>query len=170
MRLIGTLKDIVKDSKGNTNVSFTITNYSQQEMVKELKEEKYSIEVKKYTDKRTIKQNRLLWELLKLIDEKISGIPTPDGEMKLYINALLKAGAKYEYVCCKENMANALREQFRAVEFIKAYNDDKETNIYRVYYGSSKMDKKEFELLVSAIKEMGYESGVEMDYWEEVLK
>ena len=169
MKLIGELKDVVKDSKGNTIVSFAITNYSQQQLLNQLKEDKYSIEIKKYRDNRTLEQNRLLWKLLSVIDEEINGVCSPDGEMALYITALLKAGAKYEYICCKKDIEEALKENFRAVQYIKPYNEEKETAIYRVFYGSSKMDKKEFSLLVEAVKQLGYEAGVEMTYWEEVL-
>lgn len=169
MKLIGELKDIVKDSKGNTIVSFAITNYSQQQLLNQLKEDKYSLEIKKYRDNRTLEQNRLLWKLLSIIDEEINGVASPDGEMNLYITALLKAGAKYEYICCKKDIEEALRENFRAVQYVKPYNEEKETAIYRVFYGSSKMDKKEFALLVEAVKQLGYEAGVEMTYWEEVL-
>ena len=169
MRLIGELKDIVKDSKGNTIVSFAITNYSQQQLLNQLKEDKYSIEIKKYKDNRTLEQNRLLWKLLSIIDEEINGVSSPDGEMNLYITALLKAGAKFTHIVAETKVEEDLHRNFRAVQYIKPYNEEKETAIYRVFYGSSKMDKKEFALLVEAVKQLGYEAGVEMTYWEAVL-
>lgn len=169
MKLIGELKDIVKDSKGNTIVSFAITNYSQQQLLNQLKEDKYSLEIKKYRDNRTLEQNRLLWKLLSIIDEEINGVCSADGEMALYITALLKAGAKFTYIVAETKVEEDLHRNFRAVQYIKPYNEEKETAIYRVFYGSSKMDKKEFALLVEAVKQLGYEAGVEMTYWEEVL-
>lgn len=170
MLLTGTLKEISKDNKGNTNISFTITNYSQQVLAQELKEEKYSIEVKKYVDRRTIRQNAYLWKLISVIDETINGIATPESEMSIYISALLKAGAKYTVLCCESSLEDELRQKFRAIQYIKPYSENENFNVYRVFYGSSKMDKKEFSLLVDAIKQMGYECGVEMSYWEEVLQ
>lgn len=169
MRLIGELKDIVKDSKGNTIVSFAITNYSQQQLLNQLKDDKYSIEIKKYKDNRTLEQNRLLWKLLSIIDEEINGVASPDGEMNLYITALLKAKSKFTYIIAETKVEQDLHRNFRAVQYIKPYNEEKETAIYRVFYGSSKMDKKEFALLVEAVKQLGYEAGVEMTYWEAVL-
>lgn len=169
MKLIGELKDIVKDSKGNTIVSFAITNYSQQQLLNQLKEDKYSVEIKKYRDNRTLEQNRLLWKLLSIIDEEINGVASPDGEMNLYITALLKAKCKFTYIIAEKKVEEDLHRNFRAVQYIKPYNEEKETAIYRVFYGSSKMDKKEFSLLVEAVKQLGYEAGVEMTYWEAIL-
>lgn len=169
MKLIGELRDIVKDSKGDVVVSFAISNYTQQQIIDKLKEDKYSIEIKKYKDNRTLEQNRLLWKLISVIDETINGQSSPDNEMSIYISALLKAGAKYEYIVAEQKFEQGLRENFRAVQYVKPFNDEKGTNIYRVFYGSSKMDKKEFSLLVDAVKQLGYECGVDMSYWEEML-
>lgn len=159
----------MKDSKGNTIVSFAITNYSQQQLLNQLKDDKYSIEIKKYKDNRTLEQNRLLWKLLSIIDEEINGVASPDGEMNLYITALLKAKCKFTYIIAEKKVEEDLHRNFRAVQYIKPYNEEKETAIYRVFYGSSKMDKKEFSLLVESVKQLGYEAGVEMTYWEAVL-
>jgi hypothetical protein len=38
-----------------------------------------------------------------------------------------------------------------------------------LYYGSSKMTKEEFALLIDAVKQIAYDCWVEMKYWEEVL-
>lgn len=169
MKLIGELRDIVKDSKGDVVVSFAISNYTQQQIIDKLKEDKYSIEIKKYKDNRTLEQNRLLWKLISVIDETINGQSSPDNEMSIYISALLKAGAKYTYLAAEKRVEDELKSAFRAVQYVKPYNEEKETAIYRVFYGSSKMDKKEFSLLVDAVKQLGYECGVEMSYWEEML-
>ena len=169
IKLNGTFKDVVKSSKGDVVVSFTISNYSQQQLLDKLVEDKYSIVVEKYKDKRTLDQNRLLWKLISVIDETINGVASPDSEMSIYISALLRAGAKYTHLVCEKRIEHDLREKFRAVQFLHNYELDDKYGVYRVYYGSSKMDKKEFAQLVDAVKQLGYECGVEMTYWEEVL-
>lgn len=169
LKLTGTLNDIVKSSKGDVVVSFAITNYSQQQLLDKLVEDKYSIVIEKYKDNRTLEQNRLLWKLISLIDETINGVASPDSEMSIYISALLRAGAKYTHLVCEKRIEQDLREKFRAVQFLHNYELDDKYGVYRVYYGSSKMDKKEFAQLVDAVKQLGYECGVEMSYWEEVL-
>ena len=169
MRLTGELKDIVKSSKGDVIVSFAISNYSQQQLLDKLVEDSYSITIEKYKDDRTLEQNRLLWKLISIIDETINGVATPDSEMSIYISALLRAGAKYTHLVCEKRMEHELREKFRAVQFLHNYEMDDKYGVYRVYYGSSKMNKEEFALLVDAVKQLGYECGVEMTYWEEML-
>ena len=90
MRLKGKVNDVVKNSKGDVIVSFAIDNYSIRDITDNLNEnEIYSIEIKKWKDKRTIDQNNLLWKLISDIDKTINGVATPDSEMSIYISALL---------------------------------------------------------------------------------
>lgn len=170
MRLKGKLSDVVKNSKGDVIVSFAIENYTTRDVLDNLKEqETYSIEIKQWKDKRTLDQNSLLWKLISEIDKKINGIATPDSEMSIYISALLKAGAKYTTMVVDKKAEMMLREKFRAVQFLHNFAKDENYGVYRVYYGSSKMTKEEFALLMDAIKQIGYECGVEMKYWEDNL-
>lgn len=170
MRLKGKLSDVVKNSKGDVIVSFAIENYTTRDILDTLKENNtYSIEVKQWKDKRTIDQNSLLWALISEIDKTINGIATPDSEMSIYISALLKAGAKYTTMVVDKKAEMMLREKFRAVQFLHNFAKDENYGVYRVYYGSSKMTKEEFALLIDAIKQLGYECGLDMKYWEDNL-
>lgn len=171
MRLKGKISDVVRNSKGDVIVSFVVDNYSTRDITDNLKDSDiYSIEVKKWKDKRTIDQNSLLWALISEIDKTINGVATPDSEMSIYISALLKAGAKYTTMVVEKKAEMMLREKFRAVQFLHNYAKDDNYGVYRLYYGSSKMDKEEFALLIDAIKGIGYECGVDMKYWEEVIQ
>lgn len=171
MRLKGKINDVVKNSKGDVIVSFAIDNYSIRDIIDKTNEnEIYSIEIKKWKDKRTLDQNSLLWALISEIDKTINGVATPDSEMSIYISALLKAGAKYTTMVVEKKAEMMLREKFRAVQFLHNYATDDNYGVYRLYYGSSKMTKEEFALLIDAIKQIAYDCGVEMKYWEEVLK
>lgn len=168
MKLIGEFKELVIDGKGNYIVSFIINDYRDKELIKQLEQGKYAIEIDKYKHNRSIEQNRLLWKLISEIDVKINGRSSDENQWSIYISALIKAGAKYDYVSCKQDMEQVLREKFRAVQYIKPFNDNG-VNIYKVFYGSSKMNKKEFSDLVEAVKDIAQECGIEMSYWEEVL-
>ena len=170
IKLKGKVDDIVKSGKGDVIVSFAISNYSQQQLIDKLVEDNYSITIEKFKDDRTLEQNRLLWKLISIIDETINGVATPESEMSIYISALLRAGAKYTHVVCEKRIEQELREKFRAVQFVHNYEMDDRYGVYRVYYGSSKMNKEEFALLVDAVKQLGYECGVEMTYWEEMFE
>ena len=170
MRLKGKVNDVVKNSKGDVIVSFAIDNYSIRDITDKTNEnEIYSIEIKKWKDKRTLDQNNFLWKLVSEIDKTINGVATPDSEMSIYISALLKAGAKYTTMVVDKRAEMMLREKFRAVQFLHNFSKDDSYGVYRVYYGSSKMTKEEFALLIDSIKQIAYECGVDMKYWEEVL-
>lgn len=171
MRLKGKVNDVVKNSRGDIIVSFAVDNYSIRDITDNFNEqETYSIKIEKWKDKRTLDQNSLLWKLISEIDKTINGIATPDSEMSIYISALLKAGAKYTTMVVDKRAELMLREKFRAVQFLHNFAKDDSYGVYRVYYGSSKMTKEEFALLIDSIKQIAYECGVEMKYWEEVLK
>lgn len=170
MRLKGKINDVVKNSKGDVIVSFAIENYTTRDILDNLKENNtYSIEVKQWKDKRTIDQNSLLWALISEIDKTINGIATPDSEMAIYISGLLKAGAKYTTMVVDKKAETMLREKFRAIQFLHNFAKDDSYGVYKVYYGSSKMTKEEFSLLIDAIKQLGYECGLDMKYWEDNL-
>ena len=170
MRLKGKINDVVKNSKGDVIVSFAIENYTTRDILDSLNEkETYSIEIKQWKDKRTIDQNSLLWALISEIDKTINGVATPDSEMAIYISGLLKAGAKYTTMVVDKNAETILREKFRAIQFLHNFAKDDNYGVYRVYYGSSKMTKEEFALLIDAIKQLGYECGIDMKYWEDNL-
>lgn len=170
MRLKGKVNDVVKNSRGDIIVSFAVDNYSIRDITDNFNEqETYSIKIEKWKDKRTLDQNSLLWKLISEIDKTINGIATPDSEMSIYISALLKAGAKYTTMVVDKRAELMLREKFRAVQFLHNFAKDDNYGVYRVYYGSSKMTKEEFALLIDSIKQIAYECGVDMKYWEEVL-
>ena len=61
-----------------------------------------------------------------------------------------------------------LKEQFRAVQFVRVY-DDEGRNEYKCFYGSSKMDTKEMSDLIDAVLDMAADEGINTAYWEGVL-
>lgn len=170
MKLIGTYDRTIKDLEGNAIVSFAIPNIRHQNILKELDPKKtYSIEVKEVKKKRSINQNRYMWSLINQIDIAINGKPCDDWE--IYIMALERAGAKCDYIAALPETEEALKQNFRAIKFIKKVDlNGKEGNMYKVYIGSSKMDTKEMNLLIDTILDIAEEVGIETDYWKEVLK
>lgn len=170
MKLIGTYDRTIKDLEGNAIVSFAIPNIRHQSILKELDPKKtYSIEVKEVKKKRSINQNRYMWSLINQIDIAINGKPCDDWE--IYIMALERAGAKCDYIAALPETEEALKQNFRAIKFIKKVDlNGKEGNMYKVYIGSSKMDTKEMNLLIDTILDIAEEVGIETDYWKEVLK
>lgn len=170
MKIIVNFRDILKDYDGNGVVQFVVNNIRHAEMLKGLdKSKEYSLEIKEVKSKRTIQQNRYMWLLLHEIDVAMNGKST--DEMDAYIMCLELANAKFDYIGCLPEAEQALKENFRAVKFIKKIDlNGKEGNMYKVFIGSSKMDVKEMNLLIDTILDVAEQLGIETDYWKRMLR
>ena len=123
----------------------------------------YQIEIKEPKSKRSIEQNKMLWELI----HKIAKV-TEHDDMEIYCTALERADAKSDYVITASDMEEALRKSFRGVKFIRMQEvNNKECYVYKVYIGSSKMDTKEMTDLLNIVIEMCYEVGIQVDEFSE---
>ena len=89
----------------------------------------YSIEIKEPKSKRSIQQNKLLWELIHLIAKKQG-----QDDMEVYCELLERADAKSDYVLARPETEDALRKTFRGVKFIRQYQvNETMFNIYKVH-------------------------------------
>lgn len=109
----------------------------------------YSCEIKEPKSKRSIQQNKMLWELIhKIAKEK------GQDDMEVYCTLLERADAKSDYILARPETEDGLRKTFRGVKFIRQQEVSNTIfNIYKVYLGSSKMTIKEMtELLEITIQ------------------
>ena len=111
------------------------------------KDKLYSVEIKEPKSKRSIQQNKMLWELIHKIAQEQG-----QDDMEVYCQALEKADAKSDYVITSCEMGEPLRKTFRGVRFIRIQEvNGKDCYVYKVYLGSSKMDTKEFGQLLDIV-------------------
>lgn len=157
------LKKVINDD-GATEITFSVNNYRDKQLVKELeKDNVYRLNATIARSKRTIEQNKLLWELIHEINVA-RGTERATDDWQIYIEALERAGAKYEYIAVLPSAENLLREQFRAIKQMNSFEYNGKTfNSYKVFYGSSKMDKKEMGLLLDTVMDMAAELGIELE-------
>lgn len=170
MKVIGYLHDVLQTLTGKTIVSFAIENHTQAYMLQSLEHEKnYSIEIKEVKSIRTLQQNKYMWALLHEIDVAING--RPKDEYEIYVMCLERANAKFDYIGALPEAEKALKENFRAVKYIKPIDlNGKQGNMYKVFIGSSKMDKQEMNILIDTVLDVAQEVGIETDYWKGLLK
>lgn len=124
------------------------------EIVPELKKldmnKLFQVEVKEPKSKRSLEQNKLLWELVHKIAKA-----TCQDDMEIYCTALERADALSDYVITATDMETALRKSFRGVKFVRMQEvNNKECYVYKVYLGSSKMSVKEMTELLEIIFQM----------------
>ena len=133
------------------------------ELLKLDMEKLFIVEVKEPKSKRSLEQNRMLWQLIHSIAKQ-----QHQDDMEVYCALLERADAKSEYIITAYDMEDDLRKCFRGVRFIRKQDvNGKECNIYKVYIGSSKMDTKEMTELLDITLQVCAELGIltmEFDY------
>ena len=154
------LKRVVNED-GDTEVTFKISNYRDKEIIKELqKDVLYRINCNVVKSKRTIEQNKLMWALIHEINVA-RGTERATDDWDIYIEALERAGAKYEYMAVLPEAEGLLKENFRAVQYMNSFEHKGRTfNSYKVFYGSSKMNTKEMTMLLETVLDMAAEMDI----------
>lgn len=169
MKLVGNYSRSGKNENFETEITLTIReNYKH--LIQDLdKNELYSIVISKAKDKRTEQQNKYMWALIGEIDKARNG-DRSNEDYDIYLEALVRAGAKYTHLLVEPQAESMLRESFRAIQLVRKIQvKDKIFNDYKCFYGSSKMDKKEMHDLIETILDMASECGLDIIYWKDVL-
>lgn len=169
MKLVGNYSRNGKNENFETEITFTIRdNYNH--LIKGLdKNELYSIKISKAKDRRTEQQNKYMWALIGEIDKARNGDRSND-DYEIYIEALIRAGAKFTHLLVEPQAESMLRENFRAIQLVRVIQvKDKIFNDYKCFYGSSTMDKKEMHDLIETILDMASECGLNIVYWKDIL-
>lgn len=168
MRIIAEYGRIFYDANGDALLQLRVANSHHKKLLEELERGvPLAVQITKAKSKRSIEQNKYMWALLNEIDKERNGGRSCD-DWAVYIEALERAGAKFERISCKAEAERMLKEQFRAVQFVRVF-DDEGRNEYKCFYGSSKMNTKEMSELIDAVLDIAAAEGINTAYWEGVL-
>ncbi len=139
MKTIVVVKQIFRNIK---NQMFLIENlYSDLNLDVD---KEYYLELKEANNPRTIKQNKLMWSLIRQIADY-----EDDTEINVYCSLLEESNAKFEYVMGLETIENELRKNFRVVKVVRPEEyKGKKMIVYKCFIGSSKMNTKEMTTLL----------------------
>lgn len=122
----------------------------------------YTIEVREPKSKRSIEQNKMLWQLIHAIAKK-----QHQDDMEVYCALLERADALSDYIITAYDMEDELRKCFRGVRFVRKQEvNGKDCNIYKVYIGSSKMNTKEMTELLDITLQLCGELEIPTWGWE----
>lgn len=165
MKINATFERQSYDRDGNIEITFKTSRVSDH-WAKSLEYGgTYTLEALKAKPKRSLEQNALLWALIHDIAEHRNGRANTDNEWEIYIEALERAGAKYELITCLPQAEQILRETSRAIKFLTSTEIHGKTfNAYKVFYGSSKMNKEEMAKLLDETINIAYEEGIDVMY------
>jgi len=144
VRITGKIKDIIPD------------------LLKLDMDKLFVVEVKEPKSKRSLEQNRMLWQLIHSIAKK-----QHQDDMEVYCACLERADALSDYIITAYDMEDELRKCFRGVRFIRKQEvNGKECNVYKVYIGSSKMDTKEMTELIEVCLLICGELGIPTEMYD----
>ena len=115
--------------------------------------DKLRIEAKKYSKKRSLDANGMLWSCLGSI---ASAIGTDKWDVYL---KMLKRYGKYTHICVKPSVVEAMKLQWRECEVVGEIDINGQKAVQMLcYFGSSTYNTKEFSVLldgvISEMKEM----------------
>lgn len=166
---------VTTDDSGHMDLVLSIapeSKYATRQLIDELKkilsdEKKLTAKFHKVFNKRTLRQNALMWELCELIAEVHNGGRTGDiTAYDVYVNAIEEYGSKYEYIQCLKQAEPLLRASFRAVKYIKPFDEEKDLHIYKCFYGSSKFNTKEMSTLIDGLLDTAEALGIQTDKFD----
>ena len=126
------------------------------EMLKLDMDKLYVVEIKEPKSKRSLEQNKMLWQLIHAIAKQ-----QHQDDMEVYCTVLERADALSDYIITATLTEEDLRKHFRGVRFIRTTEvKGKEFNVYKVYIGSSKMNTKEMTELLDITLQLCGELGI----------
>ena len=164
MKVVGKVNKRAINEDGNLELTIEIANLYQQEEVKSLKKDTdYRFEIEEVKQSRTIYQNNLMWKIIHDIAVARGSERASEDDWNVYLEALERAGAKFEYIAVLPEAESILKNQFRAIKLMNSFEHKGKTfNQYKVYYGSSKLNKKEMSALLEMVLDIAVESDVDI--------
>lgn len=153
-KLVNVSQDLLS---GRMNLTFEVENTAISQLDNIKNEDKLSIKAVKFRSKRSLNANALLWEC---IGRMAATLRTDKWEVYLM---MLKRYGKFTYICVKENVVEAVKQQWRECEVIGEVTINGKKAIQMLcYFGSSTYDTHEMSVLIdgvmSEMKEMGIET------------
>ena len=154
MILTGKLKDFTRSFSGECSIIFSLDKSLNNEALNGLKDKILSIDIKEYKEKRSNQQNRLFWKTIGAIAKH-----TGHDDYEIYVAILERANILSEYLYSNNDMMDKLKgtKGIRGVKFVGITNNQ---YVYKVYFGSSNMNVKEFNQLIEEAQKLASEAGV----------
>lgn len=154
--------DRVMKMKNETIVSFSIPNYMAR-YLDELTDEEYKLEITKVKSKRSLQQNKFMWEVIGKI-ATVQGMDPDD----VYCQLVKMARIRTEIIQTLPEAREALLRAFRQVIERDSRVNEKgvQTKIYECYYGSSTFTQEEMSVFIDRLLSYAAESGIDTKEYE----
>lgn len=163
MNSTATLKNISLDyitKKTIITLQLDATNCAQS--LEQLKDDKLSIEIKKWYKKRSLDANAYCWVMCEKIAKELSkeGITTKE---EIYKDAILQVGSFEPFIIQEKTFENFKRiwERQGLGFLVQEVNRKNRCVKVHCYYGSSTYDSKEMSLLINLLVELAKSLNIE---------
>ena len=123
------------------------------------------LEIKRQKDKRTLKQNRYIWLIISMMDEKINGYCS--DEMNIYCQIIEQAKIKTDYIQTLEGAKKRLEDIYRVVKEIEKRGN---SVLYRCYLGTSQFTKEEMTRFIEVLINRAYQEDIDVLQYESLLR
>ena len=156
MKVIAKYKDYSFDKDNNVVISFTVDNrYIEQVVELEQTHDDKFIELKTSdrVAQKSERQNRAVWQLIRMITEKIDGRSTKENRNELYCQLIAIAGIKLDYLQGLTEIEEQLNKFYRVVKVRekRVAENGSETCMYECYRGLSQFNKEETKQFIETI-------------------
>ena len=136
-----------------------------------LQDGKYDVEIREIGSKRSLDQNAMLWGVISEISKKLYG--DISEKENIYLQLLAMSGAKYEFIKVEKRVLEEKALEKLGIRNYKVVKENEEENsvILMVFYGSSTFNTKEMNQLIETTLNYASNCGVDVDenYWKGVL-
>lgn len=123
------------------------------------------LEIKRQKDKRTLKQNRYIWLIISMMDEKINGYCS--DEMNIYCQIIEQAKIKTDYIQTLEGAKKRLEDIYRVVKEVEKRGN---SVLYRCYLGTSQFTKEEMTRFIEVLINRAYQEDIDVLQYERLLR
>jgi hypothetical protein len=168
MKIIAQYNNLLYDENGDLIVSFKIKNHFSKAKFQQMdKESSYSLDFKLVKDKRTLQQNKMMWELCKELAMKING----DTDINaIYCNAIERFSPVFIPVLTSLDNKDKLLSGFRAIKLLSVNNvNGQQVGNFQCFVGSSNFNKKEMGMLIDGLLFLAEEAKLDWQYWKSVF-
>lgn len=154
---------ILRTTEGDLVLQLAIPDSEVTEGMKKLEGQRVVVDIKKFSDKRSLSANAYLWKLCTLIAEKCGSDKDSIYEL------MIKTYGQYTDIECEPQALEPLKRLFRHFEILREDFIDYGGKVtLRGYIGSSSYDSKEMSILINGVKQECEDLGIETWSQEEI--
>ncbi len=117
------------------------------------------VEIKPESKRRSLDQNRLMWQLLRVMAQETDGRAGKTTAEDCYIEMLEQAGARVDYFAVPLRAIPLLKQAWRVVKIVELLPGNKAT--VKCVEGSSQFDKAEMHDFIESLFDRLAEMGVD---------